>query len=104
MQAEAEKTLAQRPEPQKESWRFPPCWIGEIVLHYHGSDSHEPSPALVTKVGNRALSLTIFADSFHNGMPLSGVRHRDDPDRRVEDPAGFWVYSRAGEFLHCQGH
>lgn len=64
-----------------------------MVLWSSGPDD-EPAPAVVTRVGNKTLSLAVMQPSMASLDPRDGVRHRSDPDVKVADleDSGVWDY------------
>jgi hypothetical protein len=49
---------------------------------------------MVTAIGERSVSLTIFAPDNRGGIPKDGVRHCSDPDNRMHPgyDGGSWDF------------
>lgn len=82
---------------------MPAVAIGDVVLHWAGSDSNKPTPAIVVDTGDRAVTLKLLPTSRETFV-RSGVPHRDDPllqkrrekrdgPRTQEYHAGFWDHT-----------
>lgn len=70
--------------------------VGQIVNYYPGSDrGQEPLAAVVTKVGNNSVCVSIFDSSNQNLTIRDGVRHVDDPRSRTDfgRSAGAWDFT-----------
>ena len=81
---------------------MPPVAVGDSVLISRGPDDGHWSPAIVTAVSSRNISVNVSIDGFANNLPLDGVHYYDDPvihdpihgPNRLED-SGLWRYTEA---------
>lgn len=69
----------------------PKVELGQVVL-WSQDGGASGTPAIVTKVGTKTLSLAVIAESYTNFLTRSGVRHVSDPDRKRGSNAedGLW--------------
>lgn len=79
-------------------WKAPYVCQGDIVLWYDGPDAKaHPFAAIVTKVDGQPgmVDVLAFPTSAYNGIPHSGVRHANDPNKRaIENQAdGVWTHT-----------
>lgn len=89
----------------------PPVEVGQIVLWTHGPGPGEvPCPAIVRRVGNTALNVSLIEADSRTLSPRTGVRHVDDPFLATmpEHSAGCWRLSprdlRINALLDSFGH
>lgn len=88
---------------EKQEYKMPDVEAGMIVRWHPGGKATDATiPAVVSKVGTRALSLKIMEDGTWNFTLKDGVRHVADPGvkttERHED--GAWSYTQQHtEFL-----
>lgn len=80
-----------------ETFRMPDVQIGDTVLWYpDANQSHDdtPSPAIVTRVSERTISVSVVGEGIPGLNCYDGVRHISDPSlRRAEIRAnGGWDY------------
>lgn len=81
----------------RDGFKMPKVALGDIVLWRHNRVSPEPAPAVVTGVGDRAISLSIVVPGSVRVIPKDGVRHDTDPEvDRVLNEAGVWGYTETG--------
>lgn len=79
-------------EESPERYVMPAVSIGDWVTHF-SSKSKGPEAALVTQVGDRAISLLVFPGELRShGVPYPGVRHIDDTEG-LNNHDGFWDFS-----------
>ena len=83
-----------------KSYKMPKVHQGQVVLWYDGGDrGGEPSAAIVTRVGDETVNVSVISPDCYNFRIRDGVRHLDDPhDRRsrhddVRDHPGCWDYT-----------
>jgi hypothetical protein len=79
------------------SFKMPEIFVGETVLWWpEGQPTPEdrPSPAMVTGVSERTISLTAYEKDAYTGNPQDGVRHVGDPELKKQDVrlSGAWEY------------
>lgn len=77
------------------AFKMPPVEVGEVVLFYpDGDKKNDPSPAVVTHIGEQALALAAIVQDTQNLNPLYGVRHVADPSLVKADVRshGAWDY------------
>lgn len=68
------------PEIESPPFAPPTVEVGQIVLWTYGPGAAEvPCPAIVRKVGNNTLNLSLVVDSQKDFSIKGGVRHCDDP-------------------------
>lgn len=77
-----------------KSFEMPRVHLGQIVLWRHARQASEPAPAIVTRVGQQALSVIIFPTESKVGITRDGVRHCTDPAlATIQSDAGVWEYT-----------
>lgn len=86
-----------KPAPiQAKTWTPPEVMVGDVV-HWYPDDAIDQKPfaAVVSAMGMRAVTLSIFNPQSYNLMVRDGVRHRNDPGLRTEDmvEAGVWEHT-----------
>lgn len=88
-----------QPEPANNEWTMPPVHVGDIVLQRTDGQS-KSVPALVQEVTERTISVMAFPPlGIVHGIPLNGLRHKDDPLRQKHTSQGFWEYSQSSRIL-----
>lgn len=67
--------------------------LSRFVYWYTADDTkrEKPTPAIMTKVGFRAVSLTLIIED-RGFRTISGVRHISDPDAKLERFSQFGVW------------
>ena len=91
------------PKAPAKEFQMPRPYVGEVVLHRLNRGG-EATPALVQRVGEKAVSLLVLPEGQRNGTPRDGVRYLDDPDFRPErDDTGCWDFTAGGKFMRQNG-
>jgi hypothetical protein len=75
-----------------DDYKMPPVNVGDIVIQRFGSNSRVACPMVVTQVGERTISGTIFSTEFNGGRTIRGVRHSSDPQRTPQQSGGMWDF------------
>ncbi len=84
-------------------YRMPSIEPGEIVVWAYTPDA-ESYAAIVTRVGNNAISLFMIPPDSRRGELKDGVRHVDDPDLpRLMSEGGCWRDTRSMALLRDLG-
>lgn len=82
-------------EPTKETkeWVMPKIAIGHPVRWFADATS-DACAALVTQVGTKGISVSVFHPSQYNATLKDGVRHISDPNREkaLITDEGLWDY------------
>jgi hypothetical protein len=75
------------------TYKMPRVSLG-MVLWRHSPHDKEAVPAVVTQVGDRSISCTIWPVNNRGGIPIDGVMHSSDPEwaERPGNDAGVWDY------------
>lgn len=81
--------------PVKEEFLMPSAKVGMSVLWFPHGETQGGTPAVVSHVGEKTLSLHIFLNLRNHVMYKDGVRHILDPEAKREEyiDAGAWDYS-----------
>jgi hypothetical protein len=85
------------------SFRMPSIYLGEIVLwsHAKGGDTYA---GIVTRVGDKAISLFMMPPDSRRGEIRDGVRHVDDPELpKIISESGCWRDTRSMMLLRELG-
>lgn len=77
------------------AFTMPPVAIGDIVLWRHNVGSHDPAPAVVTRVGQFGISCVMFPPEQRVGTVRDGVRHSSDPANKtvISSDTGVWDHT-----------
>lgn len=75
---------------EKYPW-FPEVEVGDRIWHFMGSDSRTPTMGFVTAVGDYAVTVAVWPPMQRWPNCLDGVRHKDDPTRKKDDPSGYFT-------------
>ena len=78
-----------------------PISAGETVLWFSGSDLANPSPGIVTSVGNETINVSVVVPNCLNFLVRDGVRHVSDPKAKSSEAAdnGLWDYTPSAKRL-----
>ena len=84
-------------------FKMPEASVGQTVVWYNGNQGDKGTPAFVTKVGDRSLSLSILMENSLGFMCRSGVKHVKDSSATDHDKqkVGFWDHSKATKDLEA---
>jgi hypothetical protein len=75
-------------------YEMPVVHLGQMVLWRHNPTAEVPAPAIVTRVGQRAVSVFIIPTESKVGITRDGVRHKGDPElAKIQSDAGCWEYT-----------
>lgn len=76
------------------SYEMPHLFKGQMVVwHSDGDRNTVPVAAMVTEVGDRAVTVTLFDKNRVGLVPMDGVRHVSDPWlKEHRDENGAWDY------------
>mgnify|MGYP007071567237 CR=1 FL=1 len=77
-----------------ENFNSPPVKLTQTVLWFPDRTANidQARSAIVTEVGDRAISVAILYPGVLEVYPHTGVRHRSDPDKAVIDEMGNGVW------------
>lgn len=83
----------------KLGYQMPPAHLGPCVWYSHAGA--EPAAAIITSVGDRAVSVSVFAPDARVAGARSGVRHVSDPELRNPNASesGSWDYTHSDKQL-----
>lgn len=84
-------------------YTMPKVQIGDLVFWYPGGDSGlEPTPGIVTNVGERALAISLLAKDNYSVLPKDAVRHLSDPALLAVETRehGSWDYAPATKLMY----
>ena len=80
-----------------DSWSAPDVYQGDIILWHDGHNATATGfTALVTSTGRDGIvDLIAFPSSAYNGIPKSGVRYHEDPNKHAihSQEDGVWSFT-----------
>lgn len=85
--------------PEKAPYVMPKPVVSKIVMWFPDRFEQRGYPAVVTEVGDRAVSVSILLPNQYAIHCKAGVRHRGDPDRAILDKSedGVWDFASEGD-------
>jgi hypothetical protein len=99
MQTEASARVERGP------WYMPSIEVGEVVVWSHNAQT-EPNAAIVTRVGQKAISVVFFSADSRRPEVRDGVRHVSDPELAKimnREESGVWWDTRTMTLLREMG-
>jgi hypothetical protein len=100
-EANAIETLLGRAKPPGPVGFAPPfVEVGWVVQWKSHPSDENPSAAIVTGTNGKSCDLLRISPGMHNGYPMDGVMHIDDPDlkrRQIEN--GCWQLTRRDQLI-----
>lgn len=84
-------------------FKMPEVSVGQVVVWYNGNQGDKGTPAMVTKVGDRSLSVSVLLENASGFMCKSGVKHIKDPAVTDHDKnkVGFWEHTKQTKDLEA---